>query len=60
MLPYSYFFIETIYEEIVEMSSIYCKLGEEDFMSLLEIFIKIIQNLKIGDKSSGSSTSVET
>ena len=43
--PYSFYFIETVYQKILDMSSFYLKLPDESFLFLLNMFHTITNNL---------------
>lgn len=52
--PYSYYFIELVYQQVLDMSSFYCKLGDEDFLLLLNMFNTITANLELQENTPAS------
>ena len=57
--PYSYYFIEVVYQKILDMSSFYLKLTDENFLFLLNMFTTITNNLELIENSNASALGIE-
>lgn len=45
--PYSFYFIEQVHQRVSDMTSFYCKLDDESFLLMLNIFQTITNNLDV-------------
>lgn len=59
MTPYSFYFVETVYQHVLDMSSFYCKLDDDDFLLLLNMFITITANLDLQENTPAANLAIE-
>ena len=46
-LPYSFYFIEELYNQVLNMSTLYCKLMDENFYYILNTFNVVTKSMDI-------------